>query len=365
MKLDQIILSRAWSVQRPDGEFASPLMTFSSGGKMAGYREPRAASWNLVDGHLAFRSETGVTTAVSGNPLTLADGKLQIPMMREDNHAVLTCRLIEYDLGPHAIRYPLLIPWRKSFESLFVENRIFLSHPQQTENVWKSGQIIRLEKQVIVEPYSIMPAGSFCSIGCHSYFSNWLPSTLTIGRFCSIAPGVRVMGPPHPLDRITTSQLTYNPRFVELAKKDFGREFQIDAFDSTVPGPVIGNDVWVGEFASIKGGVRIGDGAVIAANAVVTRDVAPYAIVGGVPARPIRMRFSDRIIERLTGARWWQYNFVDLPRNWKDIEQFLTDLGEMVDRRSIAPYLPKQYDIGQELLQSVANELAVFWGNAF
>jgi len=72
------------------------------------------------------------------------------------------------------------------------------------------------------------------------------------------------------------------------------------------------------------------------------------------------MRFSDRIIERLTSARWWQYNFVDLLRNWKDIEQFLTDLGEMVDRRSIAPYLPKQYDIGQQLLQSVANELAVF-----
>ncbi len=69
----------------------------------------------------------------------------------------------------------------------------------------------------------------------------------------------------------------------------------------------IGNDVWVGSRAILMRGIRIGDGAVIGAGAVVTKDVEPYTIVGGVPARPIRKRFSDKVIEKLEEIRWWDY----------------------------------------------------------
>ncbi|MDE6773391.1 MAG: CatB-related O-acetyltransferase, partial [Treponemataceae bacterium] len=71
---------------------------------------------------------------------------------------------------------------------------------------------------------------------------------------------------------------------------------------------VVGNDVWIGQNVTIMPGIRIGDGAIIGARAVVTKDVPPYTIVGGVPAKPIRKRFSDDVIEKLLKLKWW-----DLP----------------------------------------------------
>jgi len=73
----------------------------------------------------------------------------------------------------------------------------------------------------------------------------------------------------------------------------------------------IGNDVWLGNHVVVKDGVTIGDGVIVGANAVVTRDVPPYAIVGGNPARTIRMRFPEAVIERLQRIQWWQYNIAD------------------------------------------------------
>lgn len=70
---------------------------------------------------------------------------------------------------------------------------------------------------------------------------------------------------------------------------------------------IIGNDVWIGYEAVIMAGVNIGDGAIIAAHAVVTKDVAPYTIVGGVPARPIRQRFDDSVIQKLESLKWWEW----------------------------------------------------------
>lgn len=70
---------------------------------------------------------------------------------------------------------------------------------------------------------------------------------------------------------------------------------------------LVGNDVWIGYEAVIMAGVNIGDGAIIAAHAVVTKDVAPYTIVGGVPARPIRKRFDDGVIQKLETLKWWKW----------------------------------------------------------
>lgn len=71
---------------------------------------------------------------------------------------------------------------------------------------------------------------------------------------------------------------------------------------------MIGNDVWLGYEAVVMSGVKIGDGAIIGTRAVVTKDVPPYTIVGGVPARPIRKRFDDAVIERLEALRWWDWD---------------------------------------------------------
>ena len=85
---------------------------------------------------------------------------------------------------------------------------------------------------------------------------------------------------------------------------------------------IIGNDVWIGSHALILGGVKIGDGAVIGAGAVVTKDVPPYAVVGGVPARIIKYRFSQEIIDKLLEIKWW-----NLPENIlkENIKLFQTD----------------------------------------
>ena len=83
---------------------------------------------------------------------------------------------------------------------------------------------------------------------------------------------------------------------------------------------VIGNDVWIGYEAVILSGVTVGDGAVIGARAVVTKDVPPYTVVGGVPAKPIRKRFDDRTAETLRALRWWEWDEEKIRRNLSAIQ---------------------------------------------
>ncbi|MCE5268637.1 MAG: CatB-related O-acetyltransferase [Planctomycetaceae bacterium] len=125
---------------------------------------------------------------------------------------------------------------------------------------------------------------------------------LVIGRFCSIACGAKFIlnGANHRLDAISTYP------FPVLA--DAWCDATPVAQAWTNKGDItIGNDVWIGFEAVVLAGVSIGDGAVIGTRAVVTKDVPPYAIVGGVPARLIRKRFDDATIERLLKLRWWDW----------------------------------------------------------
>ena len=127
---------------------------------------------------------------------------------------------------------------------------------------------------------------------------------LVIGKFCSLACGARFLfnSANHTLGSLSTYPF---PIF-------WGEEWGIDksevasAWDNRGD-IVVGNDVWIGYEAVIMAGVRIGDGAVIAARAVVTRDVPPYTIVGGVPAKTIRPRFDDRAAARLLELQWWNW----------------------------------------------------------
>ena len=126
---------------------------------------------------------------------------------------------------------------------------------------------------------------------------------LIIGKFCSIACGTRFLFncANHTLKSLSTYTF---PLFYEewgLDKADVA-----SAWDNKGD-IVIGNDVWIGYEAVIMAGVHIGDGAIIAARAVVTRDVPPYTIVGGVPAKEIRKRFDEDVVERLLILKWWDW----------------------------------------------------------
>lgn len=140
---------------------------------------------------------------------------------------------------------------------------------------------------------------------------------LVIGRFCSIACGVRFLftSANHTLRSLSTYPF---PIFFEEWHLDVAHI--TEAWDNK--GDIrIGNDVWIGYEAVVMSGVTIGDGAIVAARAVVTKDVPPYTIVGGVPARPIRKRFDDETIARLLAVRWWEWPLEKIQEHLQEIQR--------------------------------------------
>jgi chloramphenicol O-acetyltransferase type B len=128
-----------------------------------------------------------------------------------------------------------------------------------------------------------------------------------VGAFCSIGPDAHVGG----LGRHPTRWLSTHPIFFST-KGQVAKSFvDTDCFDEFVPTRV-GNDVWVGARALILDGVTIGDGAIVAAGAVVARNVEPYSVVAGVPARPIKARYTSERVEILKRLRWWEWDMSQL-----------------------------------------------------
>ncbi len=139
---------------------------------------------------------------------------------------------------------------------------------------------------------------------------------LIIGKFCSIACGAKFLfnSANHSLSSLSTYPF---PIFFEEWDLD-GRNVT-EAWDNKGD-IVIGNDVWIGYEAVILAGVTIGDGAVVGTRAVVTKDVPPYAIVGGVPAKPIRSRFDRETTELLLRIKWWDWPEEQIARHIREIQ---------------------------------------------
>ena len=140
---------------------------------------------------------------------------------------------------------------------------------------------------------------------------------LVIGKFCSIACGAKFLFncANHTLKSLATYTFPLFYEAWELDKADVA-----SAWDNKGD-IVIGNDVWIGYEAVVMAGVYIGDGAIVAARAVVTKDVPPYTIVGGTPAREIRCRFDAQTIERLQVLRWWDWPEEKIRRNLPALTQ--------------------------------------------
>ncbi len=202
-----------------------------------------------------------------------------------------------------------------------------------TRHYW--GKISACEKPITIEESCIFPKSKYIwSMGSYSYSHSVLPNYATVGRYTSIAKGVEVMGFQHPIERITSSPITYCDLFEVNSRK-------IETFPSPEENTLnIGNDVWIGQNVTLKLGITIGDGAVIAANAVVTKDVEPYTIVGGVPAKLIRYRFDNHLITKLKEAQWWLYdylNFGDLAIN-QNADSFINALNQKVADNKIKKF---------------------------
>ncbi|MDX8497606.1 DapH/DapD/GlmU-related protein [Mesorhizobium sp. VK4C] len=142
------------------------------------------------------------------------------------------------------------------------------------------------------------------TVGDFSYFERHSEAIYTtIGKFCSIAANSRINALEHPIERLTQHKVSYRPNEyfrwlgVDAAFRERRRAKQVS----------IGHDVWIGHGTVVMPGVAIGNGAVIGANAVVTHDVPPYAIVAGVPAKPLRQRFAADVAARIENLAWWDW----------------------------------------------------------
>lgn len=169
-----------------------------------------------------------------------------------------------------------------------------------------------------------------CRIGRYTYgyqeLLEYYPIAESIGRYCSINGTAKIWN-NHSLDCITTSPFLDNLGFYAWEQHDirrgyikkYGRHRDNAPFENSELRDnrpvIIGNDVWIGANVCILPGVHVGDGAVIAAGAIVTKDVPPYAIVGGVPAKVIRYRFSPKEIHTLLKIRWWDWSVEKIEKN--------------------------------------------------
>jgi acetyltransferase-like isoleucine patch superfamily enzyme len=151
-------------------------------------------------------------------------------------------------------------------------------------------------------------------IGEYTYIGfNSLITKSSIGRYCSIANNVSIGIGEHKIDRVSTSSLFYKNAYEILTENEC----------------IIGNDVWIGSNAVIRRGVQIGDGAIIGANSFVNKDVKPFEIVGGTPAKFIKMRFNDEKIQLIKKSKWWNKDLESARFSIKELE--LTGLFEKND----------------------------------
>jgi acetyltransferase-like isoleucine patch superfamily enzyme len=201
--------------------------------------------------------------------------------------------------------------------------RKFKNYVSPNSKVNKSAELISP-----VRLYGTANIKRNCRVGCFSFINtnSTLASFTKLGMFCSVGKNVEIGAVNHPVEWASTSPISYN------ISRHFPDEVGcfVQKKRENQPGVVIGNDVWIGSNVVILRGVKIGHGAVVGAGSIVKKDVSPYSIVGGVPAKEIRKRFSEETIDRLLDSKWWDKDLSILGAlDFSVVEDFLEKLSEL------------------------------------
>lgn len=228
-------------------------------------------------------------------------------------------------------------------------------------SVFKIIGLVEIEERsgIYKVPYTPSVGGvkfsGLSSIGMMSYSYSPLPEPMSIGRYCSISSGLCILDSHHPLDAVTSSIITFRPNNplchgidTDGLKKKV--KWHIRNWKSW---PNIDHDVWIGRDVTLSLGVSIGTGAVIAARSVVTRNVDPYSIIGGNPARHIRYRIEDSVLRsEMLQTEWWNYHPSDvIMQNIEDPKVFVQSLNKSIAGRSIYKYMPTKYVLSDKTIE--------------
>ena len=183
-------------------------------------------------------------------------------------------------------------------------------------NVESPGHI-QLDKHSVVSRSTV---GKYFGIGCFSYVTN-----TDIGRYCTFGARVSVGAFSHPTNWLSIHEFQYRDT------TDMYGDTVIEGGQNVapkLPRTTIGNDVWIGDNVAVRFGVTIGDGAIIGLGSVVTKDVPPYAIAVGNPARVLRYRFEPDVIAQLLASRWWELDIPDMKGvDFSDVHSALAEIG--------------------------------------
>ena len=333
-----LVEERIWNFGRSDLPDHYGSMVFREDGRIGGYLNRREHSWRRTEDALQMTDPDGTVTSEfrwsdyhQARWLgTVFDGstRLDVQHRLSVNHS-----------------HPVRINFFRQIEELATEGGFFLSHFGGRQGVYRDDERIDLYPRAFIEPGATLPRGAIFRMGAFSYQAGSASMNLSVGRFCSIAHGVSTFADAHPVNWLTTNPIAYSPLHGGLYQHMRGRPpphpRDFDGSTSHIV-TVLGNDVWIGADCLLKPGISIGDGAIVAARSVVTKDVAPYTIVAGVPATPRRLRFEERIIERLLRLRWWELDIARVSITWDDVDRSLDAIEEARARGDITETYPSR-----------------------
>ncbi|KEO61239.1 CatB-related O-acetyltransferase [Thioclava indica] len=202
---------------------------------------------------------------------------------------------------------------------ILAENLVEYNQAQKKSPI-KAGTEITVDDGAPFEAFTRHPNKRIISAGAFTHIvdaeNNFF--MFKTGRYCSIARGTRIVNGHHPIHSVTTNPFHYGEYYKENLPPELRYTGPVETFTRSYGRGKIGNDVWLGAYCIIRSGVSIGDGAVVASGSVIMKDVPPYTIVGGNPAKKIRPRFPQEITDRLIDLKWWQY----CPSGFRDLDMF-------------------------------------------